>query len=85
MADRLAGEEAFVTPRPEREVPLSRSGVMEIQHHLDKLGFDVGTPDGIVGPNTRKAIKGFQQHARLPADGYPTIGLLERLRSAAGN
>jgi len=33
----------------------------------------------------QEAIKGFQQHARLPADGYPTIGLLERLRSAAGN
>jgi membrane-bound lytic murein transglycosylase B len=85
LADRLEGEGGFVTPRPEKEVPLSRSEVMEIQQHLEKLGFDVGTPDGIVGPNTRNAIKGFQQYARLPADGFPTIDLLERLRSAAGN
>lgn len=85
LADRLAGQGEFVTPRPEKEVPLSRSEVMEIQHHLGKLGFDVGEPDGIVGPNTRNAIKGFQQSAHLPADGYPTLELLERLRSTAGN
>jgi membrane-bound lytic murein transglycosylase B len=84
LADRLEGEGGFVTPRPEKEVPLSRSEVMEIQQHLEKLGFGVGTPDGIVGPNTRNAIKGFQQYARLPADGFPTIDLLERLRSTAG-
>ncbi len=85
LADRLIEQGAFVTPRPVKEVPLSRAQVMEIQHRLGKLGFATGTPDGIVGPNTRKAIKGFQQHARLPADGFPTIGLLERLRSTAGN
>ena len=85
LADRLAGKGALVTPRPEKEVPLSRSDVMEIQHLLQRAGFDAGSPDGVVGPNTRKAIKGFQRHARLPPDGFPTIGLLERLRSTAGN
>jgi peptidoglycan hydrolase-like protein with peptidoglycan-binding domain len=58
---------------------------MEIQHLLERAGFDAGSPDGVVGPNTRKAIKNFQRHARLPPDGFPTIGLLERLRSTAGN
>jgi membrane-bound lytic murein transglycosylase B len=85
LADRLAGEGTLTTPRPAKEVPLSRSEITEIQHHLDRLGFDAGSPDGVVGPKTRKAIKSFQQHARLPADGFPTIGLLERLRSTAGN
>ena len=85
LADRLAGQGAFVTPRMEREIPLSRAEVMEIQSRLGRLGFGAGTPDGIVGPNTRKAIKGFQRRAGLPADGYPTIGLLERLRSTNGN
>ena len=85
LADRLAGQGAFVTPRMEKEIPLSRAEVMEIQSRLGRLGFGAGTPDGIVGPNTRKAIKGFQRHAGLPADGYPTIALLERLRSTNGN
>lgn len=85
LADRLEGQGPFVAPRPEKEVPLSRAEVMEMQGLLEKRGFGAGTPDGIVGPMTRKAIKGFQQQSRLPADGFPTIGLLERLRSAPSN
>ena len=85
LADRLIGKGPFVTPRPEREVPLSRSNVVEIQNLLNRLGFDAGTSDGIVGPKTRGAIKSFQQNTQLPADGFPSFVLLERLRSTAVN
>jgi len=84
LADRLAGAGAFLTPRPANDVALSRDEVMEIQSHLARLGLQPGTADGIVGPATRGAIRSFQRAARLPPDGFPTIGLLERLR-AAGN
>jgi membrane-bound lytic murein transglycosylase B len=85
LADRLIGEGPFVSPRPEREVPLSRSNVIEIQNLLNQLGFDAGTSDGIVGPKTRGAMKSFQQNMQLPADGFPSFVLLERLRSTAAN
>ncbi|MEE8350999.1 MAG: peptidoglycan-binding domain-containing protein, partial [Rhodospirillales bacterium] len=42
--------------------------------------FDTGGADGVVGPMTRTAIKNFQKKANLPPDGYPNMGLLERLR-----
>ncbi|MGF1640278.1 MAG: lytic murein transglycosylase [Rhodospirillales bacterium] len=84
FADRLEGKGPFVTPRPARDVQLSRAEVIEIQSLLETLGLDPGVADGIVGPQTRSAIRTFQVQKRLPADGFPTIGLLERLRSAAG-
>jgi peptidoglycan hydrolase-like protein with peptidoglycan-binding domain len=40
-----------------------------LQVALDKLGFDPGNLDGIDGPKTRDAVKGFQERADLTADG----------------
>lgn len=85
LADRLAGEGAFVTPPPAREEPLSLAQVKEIQSLLARYGFDAGKPDGIVGPRTRHAVRAYQKAARLPADGFPTIALLENLRLTARN
>ena len=44
------------------------------------MGFDPGTPDGVLGSRTRAALRAFQRTAGLPADGYPNIELLETLR-----
>ncbi|MBL8660356.1 MAG: lytic murein transglycosylase [Rhodospirillales bacterium] len=80
LSDRLAGGDAFRTPPPENEVALSRADLIEIQSRLGRLGFDIGEADGIVGPQTRRAIMNFQQEARLPADGYPGVALLDTIR-----
>ncbi len=80
LSDRLAGGDAFRTLPPANEVALSRSDLIEIQSLLGRLGFDIGTADGIVGPQTRRAIMSFQQEARLPADGYPGSTLLDTIR-----
>lgn len=40
-----------------------------IQVALRKRGFDPGPPDGVIGPNTKKAIKLFQESVGIPADG----------------
>ncbi len=73
------GEVAGSWPRGEQ--PLSRSERLELQERLVAQGFDPGTPDGIIGANTRKAIRGFQQRLGWPADGHPTQELLGRLRA----
>ncbi len=85
LADRLTGEGTFVTPPPAREEPLSRAQVKEIQSLLASNGFDAGEADGIVGPRTRQAIRAYQKATRLPADGFPTVALLENLRLTARN
>ncbi len=59
--------------------PLSRSQVRELQDALNARGFDSGTVDGLAGPATRDALRRFQRSVGLPADGYPTLDLLERL------
>ena len=84
LADRLVGGGPLWNKRPAKEVPLSRADVKDMQRLLAAKGFDSGGSDGVIGPNTRKAIKAYQNQIHLPADGYPTIGLLERLRGPRG-
>ena len=43
--------------------------VLELQSHLDALGFHTGRVDGICGPRTAGAIADFQRNAGLVADG----------------
>lgn len=84
LADRLIGKGPLLTPKPAKEVPLSRNDVKEIQRLLTQKGFDTKGSDGVVGPNSRKAIREYQIKSHLPPDGYPTFGLLERLRGTGG-
>lgn len=80
LAQRLAGGAGVQSPWP-RDLPaLTRSQVMALQTALNERGFDSGTPDGIVGPATRDALRRFQRSRGLPADGYPTLDLLRRLQ-----
>ncbi|WP_145010716.1 lytic murein transglycosylase [Pseudomonas oryzihabitans] len=65
---------------PTDDLPLSRSERVELQQRLAALGLDPGSADGIIGANTRKAIRIYQQSQGWPADGYPNHQLLERLR-----
>lgn len=84
LADRLIGGGPFKSKRPSKEVPLSRADVKDLQRLLTARGFETGGSDGVIGPKTRSAIKAFQKSAHLPPDGFPTIGLLERLRGPDG-
>jgi membrane-bound lytic murein transglycosylase B len=65
---------------PKDDLPLSRSERIELQTLLSAAQYDAGAPDGIIGANTRKAIRAAQQARGWPADGYPTHKLLESLR-----
>ncbi|MBC8337558.1 MAG: lytic murein transglycosylase [Rhodospirillales bacterium] len=80
LADRLVGAPPFKSKRPSVEVPLSRNDIKDMQRLLTARGFDTGGSDGVAGPQTRSAIRAYQKKSLLPADGYPNMGLLERLR-----
>ena len=69
-------------PRADR--PLSRSETEELQRRLTALGYETKGIDGIVGPNTRTAIRSFQSAQGLVPDGYLSTSLLQRVRAAAG-
>jgi membrane-bound lytic murein transglycosylase B len=80
LAQRLGGEGQIIGQWPKDDEPLSRSERMELQQRLVSAGLEPGTPDSIIGANTRKAIRGFQQQIGWPADGYPNHELLNELR-----
>jgi peptidoglycan hydrolase-like protein with peptidoglycan-binding domain len=53
------------------------------QQALIALGFNPGQPDGVIGINTRAAVRAWQKARGLPADGYLTVDLSHRLQSGA--
>ena len=82
LAQRLEGGPDVLAPWP-RDLPaLTRSQLLELQDALNTHGFASGKPDGLLGPETRDGLSRFQRSVGLPADGYPTLELLERLKSA---
>jgi lytic murein transglycosylase len=80
LADRIRGGGPFVTPWPTDDLGLSRSERREVQRRLIERGFAVGEVDGILGANTRKVIREWQQSQGLKADGRAGQALLKRLR-----
>jgi len=45
------------------------NAVRDLQRTLNDQGFDSGSPDGIFGPLTLRAVLSFQQHHKLWVDG----------------
>ena len=55
---------------PQDNPPLNRAQAQAMQEALVDLGYDPGGVDGIVGPNTRRAIRAFQADHDVTPDGY---------------
>ncbi|KZL18922.1 Localization factor PodJL [Pseudovibrio axinellae] len=57
--------------------------VKKIQQALLNLGFDPGAPDGVLGPNTRRAIKSLQARLGMETTGEPDQRLITALATRA--
>ena len=76
LADRIDGQGSLSKPLP--DLPnYTLAEMQEFQDKLNKLGFDVGEADGILGPATRKGVRAFQVTVGLIADGYPSKETVE--------
>ncbi|NUH64981.1 lytic murein transglycosylase [Sulfitobacter sp. S0837] len=80
LADRIAGGGPLRGSFPPDANGLTKDDRMELQRRLTARGFDTDGADGVIGPNSRKAISAYQQSVGLPATGEPSIDLLRRLR-----
>lgn len=58
-----------------------RSVIEKVQAALSRLGFDLGTPDGVMGPKTRDAIKAFESATGMSESGAVNPRLLAVLGS----
>ena len=81
LAERFQGRGQIQASWPTDDDPLSRSERVELQEHLEAQGFEPGAVDGIIGANTRQAIRRLQIALGWPADGYPDRQLLKALRN----
>ncbi|MBA4013711.1 MAG: lytic murein transglycosylase [Phenylobacterium sp.] len=83
LADAFAGGAPLVKPWPV-ETPLAISDRIGAQTALAKLGFNPGSPDGVIGVNTRTALRAWQKSRGLIADGYLSMEMVRRLNVEAG-
>jgi lytic murein transglycosylase len=79
FATRLAGApKAYPGKAPAPTLPPQQ--VLELQTLLAQHGFEIDKPDGKLGLATRAAVRQAQIKLGLPADSYPTVELIARLR-----
>jgi localization factor PodJL len=61
----------------------SRTLIVEAQRLLGEAGFDAGPADGVLGAQTREAIRRFERMLGLPETGTVTPALVQELRAYA--
>jgi len=80
LSDRIRGAGPLQVSFPADERRLRRAERRELQQRLTNAGFSTKGVDGRIGPNSRAAIRAYQRSVGLPADGHPSLALLQRLR-----
>jgi lytic murein transglycosylase len=82
LATRIAGAPPMRKPAGAvAQLPFNE--IKELQQLLARAGFDVGKVDGVLGQQSRTAVKAMQIKFGLPADSWPTAELLAHMRGGA--
>lgn len=79
LADRIAGGGPIRSSFPPDKYGLMKSDRIQLQIRLTSRGFDTDGADGVIGPDTRAAIAGYQRSIGQPATGDPSLNLLRGL------
>lgn len=82
-ADGIQGRPGLTATWPD-DAPLSRDQRIGAQRALTALGFDTQGVDGVIGANTRAALRRWQLANGRLADGYLTADLADELIRRAG-
>ncbi|MEL7462129.1 MAG: lytic murein transglycosylase [Pseudomonadota bacterium] len=80
LSDRIGGGPALKAGWPRGDRNLRFSEKQEMQRLLTRRGYNTQGVDGIIGPNTIQAIRGFQRSQGMVPDGYASFEVLRRLR-----
>lgn len=81
LAKQLNQEPQIVGGLLAEEGALSFLQMLDLQNMLNARGFDTGAPDGLPGLKTQAAVRAYQQSQQLPADGYASASLYQRIIS----
>ena len=81
LATRIAGAPPMRRPSGTiAQLPFNE--IKELQGLLVRAGFNVGKVDGVLGQQSRSAVKAMQVKYGLPADSWPTAELLAKMRGS---
>ena len=80
LGDRLKGGAEIAADWPDDERGLLFAERKELQQRLTAAGFDTRGADGMIGPTTMKALRGYQRSIGMASDGYPSLTVLNSLR-----
>ncbi|HQZ12193.1 MAG TPA: lytic murein transglycosylase [Devosia sp.] len=78
LADRILGSRGFVQSWPQ-DTALNKSQRTEVQELLLRKGYQIGSPDGVIGPKTRAAVMDWQGRSGLLPDGHVSGRLLNSM------
>jgi len=82
LATRIGGQPRMTSTG--KVVSLSVDQMKQLQQELLRRLYDIGKIDGVLGNRTRVAVRDVQKKLGMPADSYPTVELLRKLRTPAG-
>lgn len=77
FATRIEGAAPYDPGHP--DPALTGDQMKALQRKLAARGHDIGQADGVLGAGTRAAVQAEQARLGLPADGWPTLELLNGL------
>lgn len=79
LADRIGGAGPLRGSFPPDANGLTKDDRIALQKRLTAKGFDTGGSDGVIGPNSEKAIRAYQTSKGLSITGKPSQALLQQL------
>lgn len=79
LADRIGGAGPLRGSFPPDADGLTKEDRIALQKRLTAKGFDTDGTDGVIGPNTRRAIAAYQTSRGLRVTGEPSLELLRGL------
>ncbi|MEP5728799.1 MAG: lytic murein transglycosylase [Sulfitobacter sp.] len=79
LADRIVGGGPLRARFPPDKYGLIKDDRIALQKRLTAKGFDTDGADGVIGPNSQKAISAYQASIGQPATGAPSQALLRSL------
>jgi hypothetical protein len=62
---------------------MNRETIRSVQRRLNQLGYRAGPEDGIMGPQTRRAVSAYQTRMGMQPDGTLTPDLVDRMMAGS--
>lgn len=81
LAEQLQRPSGIIGGQSAEDGALSFSEMYDLQTILNSRGFDAGEPDGLPGFKTQQALRLYQLLNKLPADGYASRSMYQRLQA----